>query len=131
MQKIYTTTLTLTAAIMVVGTGLCLAVPDWLMSLFTDNGETIRIGTSALHIICAGFVVSSVSVVSSGALEGMGMGFPSLMISLCRYVVVLIPAAFVLSRMVGAEGVWHAFWLTEAVAAAASFLIYREKTKIH
>lgn len=131
VQKIYTTTLTLTAAIMVVGTGLSLVVPDWLMSLFTDNEETIRIGTSALRIICAGFVVSSVSVVSSGALEGMGMGFPSLMISLCRYVVVLIPAAFVLSRMVGAEGVWHAFWLTEAVAAAASFLIYREKTKIH
>lgn len=128
VQKIYTTTLALAAAIMVVGTVLCLSVPEWLMSLFTDNEETVRIGASALRIICAGFVVSSISVVSSGALEGMGMGLPSLMISLCRYVVVLIPAAFLLSRRFGAEGVWHAFWITEAAAALVSFLIYGGKT---
>lgn len=127
VQKIYATTLALAAAIMVVGTVLCLSVPEWLMSLFTDNGETVKIGASALRIICAGFVISSVSVVSSGVLEGMGMGFPSLIISLCRYVAVLIPAAFILSRLFGAEGVWHAFWITEAAAALASLLIFRKR----
>ena len=42
---------------------------------------------------------------SSGALEGLGKGTPSLMISLLRYVVVIIPAAFVLSRIFGVVGV--------------------------
>ena len=62
---------------------------------------------------------------TAGALEALGRGLPSLVISLCRYVVVMIPLAFVLSRFLGASGVWHAFWLTEAVTAAISWGIYR------
>lgn len=125
--KIYKTTLLLIIAIMIGGTGLCLIFPDWLIHLFTSNEATIRIGSTALRIISAGFIVSSVSVVSSGTLEGLGMGMPSLFISLCRYLVILIPAAFFLSRFLGAEGVWHAFWFTELTAAIASCWIYRKK----
>lgn len=128
VRKIYSTTLLMTAAVMAAGTGLCLLFPDRLMHLFTENQETVKIGASALRIISAGFIVSSVSVVSSGALEGLGMGLPSLAISLCRYILVIIPAAFLLSRLAGAEGVWHAFWITEAVSAAVSYCIYRRRT---
>ena len=53
------------------------------------------------------------------------MGTPSLIISLFRYVVVIIPVAFVLSRFFGAYGVWNAFWVAEAIAAVASLLVYR------
>ena len=69
---------------------------------------------------------STVSVTSSGALEGLGKGTPSLLISLCRYVVVIIPAAFLLSRFFGAVGVWNAFWITEAITAIISLVIYRK-----
>ncbi|MBO5056167.1 MAG: MATE family efflux transporter [Lachnospiraceae bacterium] len=128
VRRIYSTTLLLTICIMIAGTGLCLFFPSRLMLLFTDNSSTIVIGASALRIICAGFIVSSLSVVSSGALEGLGMGMPSLLISLCRYLIVIIPAAFVLSRLFGAAGVWHAFWITELISAVFSFLLYRKKT---
>lgn len=127
VRSIYRTTLLLTAGIMTAGTMMCLFFPDWLMHLFTPNETTIRIGSSALRIICAGFIVSSVSVVSSGTLEGLGMGIPSLFISLCRYLVILIPAAFILSRFLGAAGVWHAFWITELTAAIVSYFIFRKK----
>ena len=70
-------------------------------------------------------MISSVSVTSSGALEGLGKGAQSLVISLCRYVVVILPAAFLLCRTIGPDGVWHAFWITEAVTAAAAFWVYR------
>lgn len=80
-----------------------------------------------MRIISLGFLVSSVSVVSSGALEGMGKGGPSLAISLLRYVFVMIPTAFVLSRVFGAVGVWHGFWVTAAVTAAAAYGIYRKE----
>lgn len=126
VQKIYTATLALTAAIMCVGTALCLALPEQLMGLFTDNAETVRLGASALRIISLGFVVSSVSIVSSGALEGLGKGMPSLAISLCRYLAVILPAAFLLSRAVGVQGVWHAFWITEVISAAVSWRLYRK-----
>lgn len=70
------------------------------------------------------FIVSAVSVTSSGALEGLGKGIPSLLISLCRYVVVIIPTAFLLSSIFGAVGVWNAFWITEAITAIISICVY-------
>lgn len=125
VQKIYRVTLTICAVIMVAGTLICLTVPHLLIGLFTDNSNTVQAGAAALRIISAGFIVSSVSVTSSGALEGIGKGFPSLIISLCRYIVVILPAAFILSRLMGPSGVWHAFWATELITAVVSFAVYR------
>ena len=129
VNKIYQTSLILVLAIMAVGTVLCLCIPGTLIHLFTDTPATIKIGSSALHIICLGFLVSSVSVTSSGALEGLGMGLPSLIISLCRYTLIIIPLAFLLSLLQGASGVWHAFWITEAITAIISYWIYHRKVR--
>ena len=87
------------------------------MALFTDNPETVQAGGRALRIISMGFIVSAVSVTSSGALEGLGKGVQSFLISLCRYAAVILPVAFLLCRIFGPEGVFHAFWITEAVTA--------------
>lgn len=125
VRRIYTTSLTLIMSIMAVGTVLCLLFPQSLMGLFTDNRETLAIGAAALRIISLGFVVSAVSVTASGTLEGLSQGMPSLVISLCRYILVIIPAAFVLSRVCGACGVWYAFVISELLTAAAAGLIYR------
>ena len=125
VKQIYQIVLCMSGAIMAVGTVICLAVPGQLMGLFTQNPETIQAGETALRIISAGFIVSSVSVTSSGALEGRGKGTPSLIISLFRYIVVIIPAAFILSRIFGAVGVWNAFWLAELITAAVAFAVYR------
>ena len=111
---------------MVLGTVICLLIPGQLMGLFTHTEATIQTGKTALRIIGAGFIVSAVSVTSSGALEGLGKGIPSLLISLCRYVVVIIPTAFLLSRFFGAVGVWNAFWITEVISAVISLIIYRK-----
>lgn len=128
VAKIYRVALLLSAAIMAVGTALCWAIPDQLIGLFSENAETIAAGSTALRLISIGFVVSSISVISSGALEGMGMGGPSLAISLLRYVALILPLAFVLSRFFGASGVWHAFWVTEFLTAGVSYALYRRGT---
>ena len=91
-------------------------------------GETITAGSTALRIISLGFIVSSVSITSSGALEGLGKGIPSLMISLCRYAILILPLAFLLSRLIGPSGVWHAFWICEAITAGISYAIYRQSS---
>lgn len=129
VKKIYSTTLLLVFAIMVLGTGVCLIFPGQLIRLFTGNEETIRVGAASLRTISAGFIVSSVSIVSSGALEGLSMGMPSLIISLCRYVVIIIPIAIMLSYFTGASGVWHSFWITEFLSAAIAWAIYRRATR--
>ena len=126
VRKIYRTALWFAAVIMALGTGVCLLLPETLFGLFTKNAETVRMGAEALRIISAGFLVSSVSIISGGVLEGLGQGLPSLIISLLRYLVLLVPAGFVLSLFLGAAGVWHGFWLTEWITAAAALLIFKK-----
>lgn len=129
VKQIYRLVLIMCAMIMMLGTVICLLVPDLLISLFTGTQETIEAGAAALRVISAGFIVSAVSVASSGALEGLGKGGPSLIISLCRYIAVILPAAFVLSRLFGPSGVWHSFWVTEAVTAVISLAVYKKAVR--
>lgn len=49
------------------------------------------------------------------------------LISLLRYAVVILPLAFVLNLLWGPVGVWHAFWITEVIAAAVSWAVCRKK----
>ncbi len=123
VEKIYQTTLRLTMGVMFIGSILSWAIPERLIGLFTSNMETIQIGVNALHIISLGFIVSAVSVSCCGALEGLGKGRLSLYISLARYVVVIIPAAFLFSRFAGADGVWYAFCFSEFVSAGAAYFM--------
>ncbi len=129
VKKIYTTALTLIMAIMAVGTVLCLIFPMQLMGMFTSNPETVKMGAAALRKICLGFVVSSVSVTSCGALEGLGMGKPSLVVSMCRYLVIMVPAAYLLSRIWGAAGVWWGFCVSETATAVIAGAIFGRMTK--
>ena len=69
-------------------------------------------------------MVSSFSVTYSGTLEALGEGAPSLVISLLRYIIVIIPAAFILSKAIGATGVWWAFVITECTAAVVAFILF-------
>jgi len=125
VEKIYRLTLALSGAIMLLGTLICLLMPEQLIAIYTENQETIREGAKALRIISAGFIVSAVSVTGSGALEGLGKGFPSFVISLFRYVVIIIPLAFLFSRIWGPVGVWNAFWIAETITAVIALVVYR------
>ena len=125
VKKIYNLTLAMTAG----GTVLCLVFAGPLMNVFSSNPETIAAGQTALRIICAGFIVSSLTVTGSGALEGLGKGTESLIISLVRYIIAMMPIAWVLCRLLGPTGVWHAFWITEAITAGISVLVYRKAVK--
>lgn len=129
VREIYRTAIRLTAVVMLVGTVLSWTIPGQLIGMFTSNTDTIRIGIQALHIVSLGFIVSAVSVTTCGFLEGMGKGTSSLCISLSRYVVVMIPAAFLLSRFMGANGVWTAFAVTEFITAVYAYCVYRNCVK--
>ena len=129
VNQIYRIVLCMSGLIMAAGTVICLLIPGQLMGLFTQTPETIQAGETALRIISAGFVVSAVSVTSSGALEGLGKGGPSLVIALCRYLLIILPAAWLLSRSFGPAGVWNAFWITEAVTAAVAYGVYRRAVR--
>lgn len=128
VKQIFGTALVMAAAIMTVGTALCWAAPGWLIGLFTVNPDTIALGIDALQLISLGFIISAVSVTCQGALEGLGKGMPSLIISLSRYIFLIIPLAFILSRALhSANGVWLAFPVTEVIAAVIAVIVYKKK----
>lgn len=129
VRQIYKIVLCMSGGIMAAGTVICLRIPGPLMGLFTHTSETIAAGETALRIISAGFIISAVSVTSCGALEGLGKGTPSLIISLCRYLIIILPAAFLLSRAFGPTGVWNSFWIAEAATAIVSFFVYRRAVR--
>lgn len=129
VRNIFKDALIIVFLILLGGMLLCLTIPGQLMGLFSDNPDTIRSGALALRIISAGFMTSSLSVTASGALEALGKGLSSLVISLCRYAVLIIPIAFIASRILGAVGVWHAFWIAEALTAVLAVLIFGHTLK--
>ena len=125
VKDIFKAGLELISVVMLAGPVLCFLIPDQLIGIFTSNEETIALGKEALLIICRGFVISGVSVTISGVLEGLGKGVESLAISLVRYLVVILPLAFLFSRFQGASGVWQAFWVTEIVAALLAMVLFK------
>lgn len=132
VQSVFRTSLGINAIVMAVGMALSMFIPGQLIGIFTSSQETIAIGVQALRIISIGFIFSAVSVTCCGVLEALGRGMPSLVVSLLRYVVIIIPAAFALSRIsgVGATGVFVAFPVTEIVTCVASYFIYRKYYKL-
>ena len=121
VRKIFGLSLGVNALIMLVGTVICFAAATPLMAMFTTNPETVRLGASALKIISIGFIPSALSVTVSGALEGLGKGTQSLAISMLRYIIVIIPAAYLLCFFAGAGAVWNAFWIEEVATAVFVF----------
>lgn len=129
VRKIFKTTLILTAGVMAVGMLLSFLIPEQMMGLFTSSGETAQIGVDALKIICTGFVFSAVSVTCCGVLEALGLGIQSLVVSFLRYAVIIIPAAFVLSKFIGAMGVFIAFPTAEIITSAVSIILYKKSSQ--
>ena len=109
MKQILSVCTGLIFGILTVGTALFLLFPE---------------RAAALRIISLGFVVSGISVVASGALEALGEGIPSFIISLLRYLVLIVPAASIGSRMFGITGVWASFPVAEMLTAAAAAGIF-------
>ena len=113
------------AAIMLLGTVLSLLIPEQIFALFDADKELMSAGVSALRIISAGFLISSIGVIYSGTFEALGDGRRSLVISLLRQFVITIPVSFILSRFMGPAGIWIAFPAGEICAAVVAFFLLR------
>ena len=130
VEKIFTTSMLLIMGIMLVGTILSWLFPLQIFGLFAKDPAAIKIGGHALQIISLGFIVSGISVTCSGVLEGLGRGGSSLLISLSRYIIVMLPMAFLLSRFLKTDGVWYAFVVTEFLTAGLSLLIWKKTRSV-
>ena len=112
--------------IMAAGMALFMAIPNVLMGLFdkTADGSIRAIGAPALRIISTHFILAAIGITLSTVFQAIGKGFYSLIMSLCRQLIVLIPVAWLLSRA-GLETTWWAFPIAEVVSLTICLLLYR------
>lgn len=113
--------------IMAAGMALFMAIPNVLMGLFdkTADGSVCAIGAPALRIISTHFILAAIGITLSTVFQAIGKGFYSLIMSLCRQLIVLIPVAWLLSRA-GLETTWWAFPIAEVVSLTICLLLYRK-----
>ncbi len=113
-------------AIMVLGFGLFQLCPSLLLGFFEPSENMLAIGIPALRIISTHFILAGFCIVSSSLFQALGHGMLSLFISLVRQLVVLLPAAWLLSLSGRLELVWWSFPAAElaSVALCALFLRY-------
>ena len=122
-------------ALVIMGCGMALfwAVPDELLTIFNASGRMLEIGVPALRTISLCFMPAALGILFSTLFQAVGHGVSSLVISVLRQLVVLLPAAFVLSQ-IGLQPVWYAFPLAEGISLVASILLfmrmYRKTIKV-
>ena len=129
MKETLKASLEATGVIMTLGTLLFMAFPQEIMKLFNANAEMLEIGVPMLRIIAIGFIISTVGCVLSGAFEALGKGVQSLVVSLLRQLIIIIPLSAVLSKTAGLYGVWATFPAAELIAAVIGCSLYRNFMK--
>lgn len=111
--------------IMTVGMLVFLLLPDKLLGIFNASPDLLAIGVPALRTICSCFVFAALGIVSSTLFQAVGKGSYSLVVSLMRQLVVLVPAAWLLARVFGeVNAVWWSFPIAETVSMAASVVFF-------
>ncbi len=101
---------------MVVGVIIFWAIPQVLFSFFNASGEMLSIGIPALRIISLSFIPAGFCIIIISTFQALGHGIYSLIISVARQLVVLIPVAIITSKLFGLNAVWSAFPIAETVS---------------
>lgn len=117
--------------IMFSGFLLCQTVPSAMLKIFDASDNMLAIGVPALRIISFAFLIAPFCIISSGTFQALGKGTLSLIISLIRQLVIILPLAYLFSKIIGINGIWLAFPISEIVAGilTAIFLkrLYRHE----
>lgn len=115
-------------------TGLCFMlfgltvfqlVPEALLGLFNPSDEFLRMGIKALRIVSIHFPIATVGIMLGASFQALGNGIYSTIVSLCRQLLALLPAAYLLSLTGNVDNVWWSFPIAEVVSALVTLILYR------
>ena len=120
-------------AIMCAGLLLFQTIPELLLSLFSESEETAKtlmeVGVPALRTISFHFPVAAYCIICGAMFQALGHGVLSLINSIIRQLVVLLPAAFILSIVGGLSAIWYSFLLAEVSSLIVSTIFIRRVYK--
>ena len=116
-------------AIMFLGFLAFQTVPATLLSLFDASAEMTAIGIPALRIISISFLLAGFCIISGSVCQAIGNPMYSMVVSVCRQLVVLLPAAWLLAQTGRLELVWWAFPIAEIASVTLSAIFLRRTVR--
>ena len=110
--------------IMAAGTLIMWTIPDKLISIFGGTKELMEMGSSAFRIISLCFIPASAGILFTTLFQATGKGIRSLLMSFCRQLVIILPTAFILSKIFGITAVWYAFPIAEIFSLLLAIIFF-------
>ena len=118
-------------AVMVIGFLIFQTLPQVLLQWFNASDRMMQIGVPALRIISISFLLAGFCIICGSVFQALGNGVYSMVVSIARQLVVLLPVAFLLSKLGNVNYVWWAFPIAELMSLALStFFLFRIYHKI-
>lgn len=115
--------------ILTIGFVLFQVIPGPLLAMFDASENMLAIGIPALRIISISFVPAAIGIACSGAFQSLGKAVYSMIVSIARQLVILLPAAYLLAHFAGVRLVWWAFPIAEIVSMLMTLLFMRKLNK--
>ena len=124
--------------IMLIGFVLFQLIPEPMLMMFVDRTdaaatqEMLETGVPALKTISLSFVGAAFGIINSTLFQATARGMNSLIVSVCRQMVIILPAAWLLGKWFGLGAIWYSFPIAEVASFLISFLLlWREyKTEL-
>ncbi|NCC63405.1 MAG: MATE family efflux transporter [Spirochaetia bacterium] len=117
--------LVVSLSIMCIGFAIFLLFPHVLLSWFNADAQMTAIGVVAMRRISLCFISAGFCIVLMALFQGTGDGYISMIISVTRQLVFLIPSAYLLGRFVGLDALWFSFIIAETSSLALTILFFK------
>ena len=118
---------------MIAGLLAFMLIPETLLGIFELSDTFVSLGKTALRIISLHFPLAAVGIALGASFQALGNGIYSTITSLCRQMLALLPAAYLLSLSGDVNAVWWAFPIAEVISLTVTLIffsrIYRQKVK--
>ena len=121
--------LKVSTVITVVGAFIFIVFPHILLGWFTNSAETINLGITAFRVLGVGLVFAGVSLVISATFQSFGEGNYSLIVTLCRKLIVSLPIIYIFKNILGIDVVWYATVIAEIVATIVAVILIKKLFK--
>ena len=115
--------------IMVIGALAFSLIPDVLLGLFNASDNMLKIGEIALRRISYSFPIAAFIITLGALYQAIGDGYLSMITSIVRQIVILVPAAWVLGKLFGLDAIWFSFIIAEALAMVMNIFFFKKESK--
>ena len=120
---------TIAVSIMLVGMIVFQVFPKTLLRLFNASDDMLAIGIPALRTISLSFTFAGFCIISSSIFQALGNGVYSLIMSVARQLVVILPVAFIFAKLFGLTMVWYAYPIAEVVSVIVCIILLKRILK--